>query len=207
MTNDERLLERIRISLAERFDGVIDAEIVDRQVMESYQALFRNARIKNFLPVMTEQMAARELLRLATPDQQRGKPAPRVLFLSRHDAGRSQMAVALMDRAALHAIHPVHAESAGAEPIDHIEPLVLTAMNEIGLDLTIDHPKPLTPKAIAAADLVVRTDLSCPLPAGKRHLDWPLADPGHRPLADVRQIRDEIDVRVHDLLTNLQASA
>jgi len=207
MTNDERLLERIRVSLTERFDGVLDADTVDRQVRDCYQALFRTARIKNFLPVMAENMAIRELLRLSVPDQRRGKPAPRVLFLSRHDAGRAQMAVALMDRAALHAIHPVHAESAGAEPIDHIDPVVLAAMDEIGLDLTIDHPKLLTPNVIAAADLVVRTDTSCPVPEGKALLDWPLPDPWHRPLAEVRQIRDDIGARVQVLLADLQASA
>jgi arsenate reductase len=207
MTNDERLLDRIRISLCERFDGVIEAEIVDRQVNDAYQALYRTASIKKFLPVMAENMAARELIRLANPGYEHPKPGPRVLFLSCHDAGRSQMAVALMDRAALRANHPVHAESAGAQPTDRIEPLVLAAMTEIGLDLTIDHPKPVTAKAIAAADLVVRTDDSCQLPAGKRHLDWELPDPARRPLADVRQIRDEIDTRVHTLLADLLRSA
>jgi len=207
MTNDERLLERIRVSLIERFDGVVDPDTVGRQVQDCYQALFRTARIKNFLPVMAETMAARELLRLSVPGHDGAKPAPRVLFLSRHDAGRAQMAVALMDRAALHAVHPVHAESAGAEPIDHIDPVVIAAMSEIGLDLTIDHPKLLTSDAIDAADLVVRTDLSCAVPAGKELLDWPLPDPWHRPLAEVRQIRDDIGARVQGLLAELQASA
>lgn len=207
MTNDELLLDRIRASLAERFDGVIDFDTIDYHVTEAYQALFRTARIKNFLPVMAESLAARELLKLASADHSRGKPAPRVLFLSRHDAGRSQMAVALMDRASLHAVHLVHAESAGAEPISAIEPVVMAAMTEIGIDLTADHPKPLTPRAIAAADVVVRTDASCPLLDDRRHVDWNLPDPGDRSLADVRQIRDDIDTRVHALLADLLASA
>ena len=205
MTNDEQLLARISASLVQRFDGVVDADTVDRHVVECYQAMFRTARIKKFLPVMAENMAARELLRVTTPGH--GAPMPRVLFLSRHDAGRAQMAVALMDRASLHAVHLVHAESAGAEPTARIEPVVLEAMTEIGLDLTIDHPKPVTERALAGADLVVRTDGSCTLPDGKAHVDWDLPDPAQRTLADVRRIRDDIDGRVHELLADLLKTA
>jgi len=205
MTNDERLLERIRASLTERFDGVIDADTVERHVLDCYQAMFRTARIKTFLPVMAESLATRELQRIAAHGA--ADLAPRVLFLSRHDAGRSQMALAMISRAALHAVHPIHAESAGADPIDHIEPVVMAAMTEIGFDLTIDHPKSVTPQAIAAADLIVRTDESCVVPIGKRHVDWDLPDPARRPLAEVRQIRDDIGARVQGLLTELLATA
>ena len=205
MTNDELLLARIRDSLIERFDGLVDTETIERQVSDCYQAMFRTARIKKFLPVMAENMAARELHRLSVPGH--GLAAPRVLFLSRHDAGRSQMAVALMDRASLHAIQLVHAESAGAEPNTCIEPIVMTAMDEIGLDLTIDRPKAVTPAALASADLVVRTDSICAVPDGKEHLDWDLPDPARLGLAEVRRIRDDIDGRVQGLLADLLKSA
>ena len=201
MTNEDQLLARIRESLVERFDGRVDTATIERQVADCYQAMARTARVTRFLPVMAENMAIRELTRIAE-----GGPAARgatVLFLSRHDAGRSQMAAALMDRAWLHAVHPVHAESAGVEPTSRIEPVVVAAMDEIGIDLRVDHPKAVTPQLIDAADLVVRTDVSCVLPAGKRHVDWDLPDPASRPLADVRQLRDDIDRRVHVLLADL----
>ena len=207
MTNDELLLDRIRMSLTERFADVLDAETIERQLADCYQAMLRTARITQFLPVMAENMAIRELVRISASADPATGHAPNVLFLSRHDAGRSQMAVALMGRASLHAPRPVHAESAGVEPTDHIEPVVLAAMNEIGIDLTIDHPKPITVQAIATADLVVRTDESCALPDGKRHLDWDLPDPARLSIADVRQIRDAIDTRVQGLLADLLASA
>jgi protein-tyrosine-phosphatase len=200
MTNEEQLLTRIRESLIERFEGLVDAATIERQVADCYQAMSHTARIKKFLPVMAENMAIRELNRIvSTPSA----PGARVLFLSRHDAGRSQMAVALMDRAWLHAVHPVHAESAGAEPTARVEPVVVAAMDEIGIDLRIDHPRLVTPALIDAADLVVRTDASCVLPDGKRHLDWDLPDPARRPLAEVRRLRDDIDRRVQGLLADL----
>ena len=203
MSEEAELLARIRESLIERFEGRVDTATIEREMADCYRAMMRTARIKKFLPVMAENMAIRELTRIAGLEGGHRPRPPRVLFLSQHDAGRSQMAVALMDRAWLHGVHPVHAESAGAEPFARIEPVVVTAMDEIGIDMSVDRPRAVTPQLIDAADLVVRTDASCALPDGKRHLDWNLPDPASRPLADVRQLRDDIDHRVHLLLADL----
>jgi arsenate reductase len=131
--------------------------------------------------------------------------APEVLFVCVHNAGRSQMAAALLDH---HAKGRVRVRSAGSAPADSINPAVITAMEEVGLDLTKEYPKPLTTEAVQAADVVITMGCgdACPVFPGKRYLDWQLDDPAGRPVEQVRPIRDEIDRRVHALLTELLAA-
>jgi arsenate reductase len=127
---------------------------------------------------------------------------PEVLFVCVHNAGRSQMAAALLDHRAKGA---VHVRSAGSDPADRLNPAVIEAMSEIGLDITKEFPKPLTDEVVRAADVVITMGCgdACPLYPGKRYLDWELEDPAGKSLATVRQIRDEIDIRVQSLLTDL----
>jgi arsenate reductase (thioredoxin) len=127
---------------------------------------------------------------------------PEVLFVCVHNAGRSQMAAALLDR---HAQGRVHVRSAGSTPADEINPAVVTAMEEIGLDLSKEFPKPLTIDAVEAADVVITMGCgdACPIFPGKRYLDWELTDPSGRSVEEVRAIRDEIDTRVRGLLAEL----
>jgi arsenate reductase (thioredoxin) len=127
---------------------------------------------------------------------------PEVLFVCVHNAGRSQMAAALLDRAAA---GRVRVRSAGSTPADEIHPNVIAAMGEIGIDLTHELPKPLTDTAVRAADAVITMGCgdACPVYPGKRYLDWDLPDPAGRPLEEVRAIRDEIDGRVKSLLDEL----
>lgn len=127
---------------------------------------------------------------------------PEVLFVCVHNAGRSQMAAALLDHRARGA---VHVRSAGSQPADRLNPAVVDAMTELGLDISREFPKPLTDDAIRAADVVVTMGCgdACPFYAGKRYLDWELDDPAGKPLATVRRIRDEIDERVRVLLAEL----
>ncbi|HXF73506.1 MAG TPA: arsenate reductase ArsC [Actinomycetota bacterium] len=131
---------------------------------------------------------------------------PEVLFVCVHNAGRSQMAAALLDR---YAAGRVRVRSAGSEPADRIHPVVLEAMAEVGLDLSGGTPKPLTGEAVEAADVVVTMGCgdACPVFPGTRHLDWDLPDPAGRPLEEVRAIRDEIDRRVRGLLAELGVEA
>jgi protein-tyrosine-phosphatase len=130
------------------------------------------------------------------------KPVPEVLFVCVHNAGRSQMAAALLsDRAQ----GRVHVRSAGSEPTDQINPAVVAAMQEVGLDLSQEFPKPLTDESVQAADVVITMGCgdACPIYPGKRYLDWELDDPAGKPLEEVRPIRDEIDRRVQLLLSEL----
>ena len=130
------------------------------------------------------------------------KEVPEVLFVCVHNAGRSQMAAALLDRAAQ---GRVRVRSAGSTPADEINPAVVAAMDEIGIDISKEFPKPLTTEAVEAADVVVTMGCgdACPIFPGKRYLDWELTDPSGKPVDEVRPIRDEIDVRVRALLSEL----
>ena len=130
------------------------------------------------------------------------RAAPEVLFVCVHNAGRSQMAAALLDRRAR---GRVRVRSAGSEPADQINPVVVEAMAELGIDVAKQFPKPLTDEAVRAADVVVTMGCgdTCPIYPGRRYLDWDLEDPAGRPLDQVRPIRDEIDRRVAALVDEL----
>ncbi|MFD4248387.1 arsenate reductase ArsC [Amycolatopsis thermoflava] len=130
---------------------------------------------------------------------------PEVLFVCVHNAGRSQMAAALLHH---HAAGRVTVRSAGSAPADTINPAVVEAMREIGLDLSKEFPKPLTTEAVHAADVVITMGCgdACPVFPGKRYLDWQLEDPAGKGVDAVRPIRDEIDRRVRALLTELVSS-
>jgi protein-tyrosine-phosphatase len=127
---------------------------------------------------------------------------PEVLFVCTHNAGRSQMAAALLDH---QATGRVHVTSAGSQPADQLNPAVVQAMAEIGLDISCEFPKPLTTDKVQAADVVITMGCgdACPVYPGKRYLDWDLPDPAGLDLAAVRPIRDEIRRRVLALLREL----
>jgi arsenate reductase (thioredoxin) len=127
---------------------------------------------------------------------------PVVLFVCVHNAGRSQMAAGLVK---LRSGGLVHVRSAGAAPGEVINPAVVEAMREIGVDLSEEFPKPLTEEAVRAADVVITMGCgdACPVYPGKRYEDWAVGDPAGQGLATVRRIRDEIDERVQRLLGEL----
>lgn len=127
---------------------------------------------------------------------------PEVLFVCVHNAGRSQMAAALLDH---HARGRVHVRSAGSDPADRVNPAVAAALDEVGLDITLEFPKPLTDDAVRAADVVITMGCgdACPIYPGKRYLDWRVDDPAGRPIEEVRPIRDEVERRVLGLLEEL----
>jgi arsenate reductase (thioredoxin) len=129
---------------------------------------------------------------------------PEVLFVCTHNAGRSQMAAALLDR---YAGGRVRVRSAGSDPAETTNPAVVAAMAEIGIDISKELPKLLTDDAVREADAVVTMGCgdACPFYPGKRYLDWDLPDPAGRPVEEVRPIRDEIDRRVQSLLEELVA--
>jgi arsenate reductase len=129
-------------------------------------------------------------------------PVPEVLFVCVHNAGRSQMAAALLDR---HAGGRVRVRSAGSAPGDRVNPAVVAAMGELGMDLSKEFPKPLTDESVRAADVVVTMGCgdACPIYPGKRYEDWELQDPAGQPVEVVRRIRDDIDARVRRLLAGL----
>jgi len=131
-----------------------------------------------------------------------GDPVPEVLFVCVHNAGRSQMAAALLDH---HANGRVRVRSAGSAPGERINPAVVAAMGELGIDLSKEFPKPLTDESVRAADAVITMGCgdACPIYPGKRYEDWELQDPAGQPVEVVRRIRDDIDARVRRLLIEL----
>ena len=129
---------------------------------------------------------------------------PEVLFVCIHNAGRSQMAAALL---AHHGGDRVSVRSAGTAPTDTINPAVIEAMAELGIDLVASgaFPKRLEDAAVEASDVVITMGCgdTCPFYPGKRYLDWALDDPAGQGVDAVRPIRDEIDRRVRELLAEL----
>ena len=129
---------------------------------------------------------------------------PEVLFVCVHNSGRSQMAAALLD---LRSDGRVHVRSAGSDPGERINPAVVEAMGELGVDMSEAFPKPLTDDAVRAADVVVTMGCgdACPVYPGKRYEDWQLDDPAGQDLETVRRIRDEVDAHVRRLVDELLA--
>ena len=129
---------------------------------------------------------------------------PEVLFVCVHNAGRSQMAAALL---AHHAGDRLVVRSAGSTPADEVNPAVVEAMAEIGLDVSKEFPKPLTAEGVRASDVVITMGCgdACPIFPGTRYLDWDLPDPSGLSVEAIRPIREEIDRRVSALLEELVA--
>jgi arsenate reductase len=128
---------------------------------------------------------------------------PDVLFVCVHNAGRSQMAAALVSLRSGGLVRP---RSAGSDPAEEVDPLVVEAMRELGVDLSDAFPKRLTDDAVRAADVVITMGCgdACPIYPGKRYEDWEVDDPAKaRSLDEVRRLRDEIDGRVQRLLADL----
>lgn len=132
------------------------------------------------------------------------KEVPEVLFVCVHNAGRSQMAAGLLNQ---RAAGGVNVRSAGSSPADELNPNVVEAMREIGIDISQEFPKPLTDEFVRAADAVITMGCgdACPIYPGKRYEDWELEDPEGKDLETVRRIRDEIDIRVTALVDELAA--
>ena len=141
------------------------------------------------------------------PGVDAGRPSevPEVLFVCVHNQGRSQMAAGLLDKLAA---GRVQVRSAGSDPADEISPVTIEVMAEVGIDLDLEFPKPLTDEAVREADVVITMGCgdACPFYPGKRYEDWELEDPKGKDLQTVRAIRDEIKGRVDALLDELIAA-
>ena len=202
----QALLSRTAERLAAHYRGIVSEQTVERVVFESYTALRRTSRIHTHLVTLTGRFAAERLAALAQSTGATTKTVPEVLFICVHNAGRSQMAAALLTH---HAAGRVHVRSAGSLPAAENNPIVERAMTEIGLDLAAEFPKPLTDDVVAAADVVISMGCgdACPIFPGKRYEDWQLDDPAGRGVEAVRPIRDEIRGRVQELLASLGMDA
>ena len=208
MTTDEHSLDQqlaLRAAaarLAEEFRGIYGPETIGRFLESSFDQFADRATVVRFLPLLAERWARQRLHALAKVEGLAHAGTPTVLFLCTHNAGRSQMALGFFNHhAAAHAI----AWSGGSEPGIEVNPAAVEAMAERGIDIAAEFPKPWTDEVVRAADVVVSMGCgdACPVFPGKRYEDWDVTDPAGQSLVDVRPIRDEVERRVLDLLTDL----
>lgn len=210
-TTDAAVLDRIARDLADRFAGVFGPETVARYVRESHGLLARRSGITRRLPSLTAQFAAERLSALAAAEPRRPRAGgadadadgvPEVLFVCVQNAGRSQMAAAILRHLAG---ERVHVRTAGSAPADAVRPAIVTALDEIGVAVGGEFPKPLTDEVVRAADVVVTMGCgdACPVYPGRRYLDWELEDPVGLPIERVRGIRDRIEAQVRELMASL----
>ena len=193
-------LPRIVSDLAERYRGTFGRETIERYVTESHELLAASnptmwigSRTADFATTRLDALA-----RSTTPH----RDAPEVLFVCVQNAGRSQLAAGILRRLAG---DRVLVRTAGSAPASAVRTTVVAALDEIGVSLGGEFPKPLTDEAVRAADVVVTMGCgdACPVYPGRRYLDWDLEDPVGKPLEVVRSIRDDIEGRVRALLAEL----
>jgi arsenate reductase (thioredoxin) len=190
-------------ALLREYEGVFSEETVARFVRESLDR-WPAVTVHSHIEVLAYRFTRDRLRALGQAEGTIPKTHPEVLFVCVHNAGRSQMAAGLL---AKHAKGSVRVRSAGSAPTDEINPSVVQAMAEVGVDISTEYPKPLTDEFVQASDVVITMGCgdACPVFPGKRYLDWELEDPAGRSVDQVRPIRDELDRRVRALLRELQA--
>ena len=193
-------LDRIARDLAVRFRGVFSPETVQAKVKESYELLSRGSQS----PLLASRAAVFAATRLDALSRATAQThgVPTVLFVCVQNAGRSQLAAGILRQLAG---DRVVVRTAGSAPAGEVRHTVVTVLDEIGVALASEFPKPLTDEAVRAADVVVTMGCgdACPVYPGRRYLDWDLEDPVGKPIERVRAIRDDIDDRVRNLLTEL----
>jgi arsenate reductase (thioredoxin) len=195
-------VERAAEALQDEFAGTFSRETIARYIAESLD-LLGDAKITVYVPVLAHRFARERLKALGQAEGLITKEKPEVLFVCVQNAGRSQLAAGLIT---LRSEGQVGVRSAGSEPAEIVNPLVVEVMAELGVDLDDAFPKPLTNEVVRAADVVVTMGCgdACPIYPGKRYEDWEVDDPAEAiSCAEVRAIRDDIDARVQRLLSEL----
>jgi len=200
------VLARVASHLADRFEGVFSPETVGRYVRESHDLLVERSALTRYVPSRTAAFAAERLDALASEQAPRRVARPEVLFVCVQNSGRSQLAAALLRQLAGDRVR-VH--TAGSAPASEVRSSIVAALDEVGVPIGGEFPKPLTDEVVRAADVVVTMGCgdACPVYPGRRYLDWELEDPADLPLARVREIRDDIEGRVRTLIDDLAVNA
>ncbi|BBY45701.1 arsenate reductase ArsC [Mycolicibacterium celeriflavum] len=200
--DQKRALKTTATRLESEFADTFGTETIERFLHSSYDQFAGRATIPKSLPLLAERFARQRLHALARVEGNISDGKPTVLFLCTHNAGRSQMALGFLTHlAGDNAV----AWSGGSEPGNEVNPAAITAMAEVGIDITGEYPKPWTDEIVHAADVVVTMGCgdACPFYPGKRYENWELPDPAGQSVDDVRHIRDEIERRVRMLLHEL----
>ena len=201
----ELALKKARDAVHRDFDALLSAAQVDSIFNDSLDKLQGQGKFEDYVPALAEKLARDRLKGAALASGALSRSVPEVLFVALHNTGRGQMGAAIMRKLAG---GKVNVHSAGTHGVaGTVDPMVAEAMNEIGIDMTTGFSKPLTDEVLNAADVIVtmgRSTGDVAIPAGARHVDWRIGDPGGgAPLIEVRHIRDEITSRVEQLLQEM----
>ena len=203
-TEDRLQLGRAVAALQREFAGRFDDETIEHFAVDSYARLAATAKVRTFLSVLAERFA-RDRLNAMLDTAHRDSVAPGVLFLCVHNAGRSQMAAGwLRSRAP----ERVRVYTGGSEPAAELNPVVIQAMAEVGIDISQEFPKPWTDEVVRAVDVIVAMGCGdvCPVYPGTTREEWDLEDPEGKDLNSVRRIRDEIKDHVDALVARFDTS-
>ena len=199
------LIRRSAARLGEEFEGTFNAETIERYIVDSHHKLLSHAAVETWLPVLIERFT-RDRLRALARLEVGALDTPAVLFLCVHNAGRSQIAAGWLRHLAGDAVDVF---SGGTDPSRETNSVAVAVMAEVGIDISVEHPKPWTDEISRAADAIVSMGCgdACPVLPGKRYEDWELADPSDQPIEVVRTIRDDIRTRVETLMSSLDLPA
>lgn len=205
LTAEEReQVERSRQRLAQEFAGVFGTETIAWSLASSRHELTRRAMVTTWLPVLIERLTRDRLRAIARTDLGHVE-RPAVLFMCTHNAGRSQMAAGWMRRLADDRIEVF---TAGTQPGTSLDPTVVAAMAEVGIDLSDELPQPWIDEVALAADVIVTMGCgdACPVFPGKRYEDWDLPSPSGSSIEEVRELRNAVQARVEQLRDSLVPS-
>ena len=201
-------LKKSREALRADFGPLHATERIDAIFDDSISQIRGGGRFDDYLAALAEKLARERLKAAARVEGQETKDVPEVVFVALHDTGRGQMGAAIMR--SLGGEHVIVHSAGTSDERAPIDPGVQAVMREIGIDLDGQYSKPLTPEVLQAADVVVTMGRSTgivEIPAGTRHVDWRIGDPGGAPSDEIRHIRDDIQARVARLLDELTRPA
>jgi arsenate reductase (thioredoxin) len=203
LSTDQRLqIRQSAVALERRWHGKINVETIERFMTESLDMVLPKAHVTTWIPVLVERLTDDRLRALMRLESSGTDLNPSVLFLCVHNAGRSQIAAGFMRQLAR---GKVDVFSGGSAPANGLNPAVVAAMAEKGVDIGAELPQPWADEIVRAADVIVVMGCgdACPVYPGKRYLDWELDDPAGKTVEEIRPIRDEIERRVRGLLADL----
>lgn len=197
-SKDTHVLQRTAAHLATRYEGIFTPEMVERYVFESYAALGRTAKIRTYLAATAGHFADSRLRALAQSMDRIEHELPQVLFVCVQNAGRSQLAAALLHKLAG---DRVEVRSAGSLPTQEIHPSIRQLLNDLGLDSQEAYPKPLTDDVVRAADYIITMGCgdTCPIYPGKIYLDWHIEDPDGKSEAQIHHVLADLETKVNQL--------
>lgn len=198
---ERRQVKEAAERLQRKFEGRLNKETIERLMNDSLETLAVRATTSAWVPLLAERFATdrlRSLVRLESGETLN----PSVLFLCVHNAGRSQMAAGLMRHLAG---DQIDIYSGGSEPAESVNQVAVEVMAEKGIDIGSEIPQPWADEIVRSADVVVTMGCgdACPVFPGKRYVDWELEDPSGKGIEEVREIRDEIEHRVRNLMDEL----